>query len=48
MSVQQNIDEQYYGEAVDIELNEICQEMEKQYDIRFLEIETDKDHVHLL
>lgn len=26
----------------------MCQEIEKRYDIRFLEIGTDKDHVHFL
>ena len=35
-------------EAVDKELKEICGEIEKRYDIRFLEIGTDNDHVHFL
>ena len=26
----------------------VCEEIEKRYDIRFLEIGTDDDHVHLL
>jgi REP element-mobilizing transposase RayT len=33
---------------VDIVLREICLEIEKRYEIRFLEIGTDKDHVHFL
>ena len=37
-----------FSEAVDNELKEICEEIEKRYDIRFLEIGTDKDHVHFL
>jgi REP element-mobilizing transposase RayT len=35
-------------EDVDYVLKEVCQEIEKRYDIRFLEIGTDKDHVHFL
>jgi REP element-mobilizing transposase RayT len=34
--------------AVDEVLKEVCQEIEKRYDIRFLEIGTDKEHVHFL
>jgi REP element-mobilizing transposase RayT len=37
-----------FDEEVDEILKEICQEIEKRYDIRFLEIGTDKDHVHFL
>ena len=37
-----------FSEAVDKGLKEICEEIEKRYDIRFLEIGTDKDHVHFL
>ena len=37
-----------FSEAVDKELKAICEEIEKRYDIRFLEIGTDKDHVHFL
>ena len=37
-----------FSEAVDIGLKEICEEIEKRYDMRFLEIGTDKDHVHFL
>jgi REP element-mobilizing transposase RayT len=29
-------------------LKEVCLEIEKRYDIKFLEIGTDKDHVHFL
>ncbi|MDR2583839.1 MAG: IS200/IS605 family transposase [Fibromonadaceae bacterium] len=35
-------------ERVDEILKEVCQEIEKRYDVRFLEIGTDKDHVHFL
>ncbi len=37
-----------FDEDVDGVLKEVCQEIEKRYDIRFLEIGTDKDHVHFL
>ncbi|MDR2580566.1 MAG: IS200/IS605 family transposase [Fibromonadaceae bacterium] len=37
-----------FDEAVDEALKEVCLEIEKRYDIRFLEIGTDKDHVHFL
>jgi REP element-mobilizing transposase RayT len=37
-----------FDEEVDNNLKEICQEIEKRYDIRFLEIGTDKNHVHFL
>lgn len=35
-------------EEVDKVLKEICQEIEKRYEMRFLEIGTDRDHVHFL
>jgi putative transposase len=35
-------------EPVDLSLKEICLEIAKRYDIHFLEIGTDKDHVHFL
>ena len=35
-------------EAVDKTLKKICQEIEERYDIFFIEIGTDKDHVHFL
>ena len=35
-------------EEVDKLLKETCLEIEKRYEIRFLEIGTDKDHVHFL
>jgi len=35
-------------DEVDKVLREICLEIEKRYDINFLEIGTDKDHVHFL
>ena len=33
---------------VDERIKTVCEEIEKRYDIRFLEIGTDKDHVHFL
>ena len=35
-------------EAVDEELKDVCLEIEQRYDVKFLEIGTDKDHVHFL
>ena len=35
-------------EDVDAVLKEVCQEIEKRYDIRFLEIGAERDHVHFL
>ena len=35
-------------EKVDQVIKETCQEIEKRYEIRFLEIGTDGDHVHFL
>jgi putative transposase len=37
-----------FDENVDKVLKETCLEIEKRYDIHFLEIGTDKDHVHFL
>ena len=37
-----------FSEAVDKSLKEVCLEIEKRYEITFLEISTDKDHVHFL
>ena len=37
-----------FDEGVDEELKNICLEIEKRYQIVFLEIDTDKDHVHFL
>lgn len=36
------------SEEVDRTIKETCEEIEKRYDIRFIEIGTDKDHVHYL
>ena len=33
---------------VDQTLKEVCLEIEKRYEIKFLEIGTDRDHVHFL
>ena len=35
-------------EEVDKVIQETCKEIEKRYEIRFIEVETDKDHVHFL
>ena len=37
-----------FNKAVDQTLKETCLELEKRFDIHFLEIGTDKDHVHFL
>lgn len=37
-----------FSKSVDLTLKEICLEIEKRYDVHFLEIGTDKDHVHFL
>ena len=37
-----------FDEVVDSVLKEICLEIEKRYQMKFLEIGTDKDHVHFL
>ena len=37
-----------FTEEVDKELRDVCLEISKRYEIRFLEIGTDMDHVHFL
>ena len=37
-----------FSEAVDAKLKEVCGEIQKRYEITFLEIGTDSDHVHFL
>ena len=37
-----------FSEEVDKTLKEVCLEIEKRYEIYFVEIGTDKDHVHFL
>lgn len=37
-----------FDEQVDETIKQVCQEIEKRYDMRFLEIGTDRDHVHFL
>ena len=37
-----------FSASVDETLKEVCLEISKRYPIRFLEIGTDRDHVHLL
>lgn len=35
-----------FDEQVDAVLREVCLEIEKRYEIKFVEIGVDKDHVH--
>ncbi len=37
-----------FDEAVDKTLRDVCVELEKRYQLKFLEIGTDEDHVHFL
>ena len=37
-----------FDNRVDVVLKDVCLEIEKRYQIKFLEIGTDKDHVHFL
>ena len=37
-----------FSEAVDKSLKEVCLEISKRYEMEFIEIGTDKDHVHFL
>ena len=37
-----------FDEQVEIELRNVCIELESRYQIKFLEIGIDKDHVHFL
>ncbi len=37
-----------FSETVDAKLKEVCREIQKRYEITFLEIGTDSDHVHFL
>ena len=37
-----------FSEEVDNELKEVCLEISKRYELAFLEIGTDQDHVHFL
>ena len=37
-----------FSAAVDQKLKEVCAEIQKRYEITFLEIGTDQDHVHFL
>ena len=37
-----------FSDAVDMSLKEICLEISKRFEIEFVEIGTDKDHVHFL
>ena len=37
-----------FDDAVDRELRDVCLDIEQRYEIKFLEIGTDKDHVHFL
>ena len=37
-----------FDKQVDEEVKNVCQEIEKRYEMKFLEIGTDEDHVHFL
>jgi REP element-mobilizing transposase RayT len=37
-----------FSKEIDNTIKEVCKEIERRYDIVFLEIGTDKDHVHFL
>ena len=37
-----------FAEVVEAKLKEVCQEIEKRYEIEFLEIGSDENHVHFL
>jgi len=37
-----------FSSAVDMSLKDICLEISKRYEMTFIEIETDQDHVHFL
>ena len=37
-----------FSATVDAKIKEICSEIQKGYEIKFLEIGTDNDHVHFL
>src|SRR3546814_11580016 len=37
-----------FTEAVDLILKGVCSEIAKRYEVIFLEIDTDRDHVHFL
>ena len=37
-----------FDEAVDEELKQVCLEIEKRYEVKFMEIGVDRDHVHFL
>ena len=37
-----------FSEAIDQALKDVCLEISKRYEIEFIEIGTDKDHVHFL
>ena len=37
-----------FSEVVEIKLKEVCGEIQKRYEIEFLEIGSDDDHVHFL
>jgi len=37
-----------FDKGVDRAVSEVCQEIEDRYDIRFIEIGTDEDHMHFL
>lgn len=48
MCFRRNTGEAVFDENVDMVLKEICLAIEERYQVKFLEIGTDKDHVHFL
>ena len=40
--------EEWFDAEVDLELKKVCLEISKRYEIHFVEIGTDQDHVHFL
>jgi len=46
--VQPSLGEWMFSKAIDMIKKEICLEIEKQYEVHFPEIGTDKDNIHLL
>ena len=38
----------FFSEAIDQTIEELCLEISKRYEIHFVEIGTDEDHVHFL
>ena len=37
-----------FDKEIEVELKDVCLEIEKRYEVKFLEIGVDKNHVHFL